>query len=160
VADAAVAVRPDLDGAPCLVAYVVTDDGAPEPTIADLRRTLWADLPGAPLPVALVVVDVLPRLAGGDLDLDALPPLPTPAGVGGRRIDPDPLAVTLAAMWAEIAGRPVDVDTSYWQDFSFLQVLAEAREAGLPIGDEQVVRCRTPRTLAAAMVAAARRSAD
>jgi hypothetical protein len=102
------------------------------------------------LPVALVVVDVLPRLAGGELDVDAL----AGAGVPGRQIDPDPMAVALAAMWAEIAGRPIGVDTSYWQDFSFLQVLAEAREAGLPIADEQVVRCRTPATLAAAMAAA------
>jgi hypothetical protein len=49
----------------------------------------------------------------------------------------------------------VTAGTSYWQDFSFLQVLAEAREAGLDLTDEQVVRSRTPQMLAAALTAAA-----
>jgi hypothetical protein len=57
----------------------------------------------------------------------------------------------LAAMWGEISGRPVGPRTSYWQDFSFLQLLAEAREAGVAIGDEQVARSRTLEMLAAAL---------
>jgi hypothetical protein len=56
----------------------------------------------------------------------------------------------LAAMWGEIAGRPVDTSSSYWQDFSFLQLLAEAREAGIAISDDDVARCRTLDMLAAA----------
>ena len=56
-------------------------------------------------------------------------------------------------MWSEVAGRPLGPGVSYWQDFSFLQVLAEAREAGLPISDQDVARCRTPRMLAAAVAA-------
>jgi hypothetical protein len=73
------------------------------------------------------------------------------------RGDTDPTAALLAAMWTEIAGRPVDAGTSYWQDFSFLQLLAEAREAGLGLEDRHVVRCRTLAALTEAMVADARR---
>jgi hypothetical protein len=117
---AAVAVR---DG--CLVAELVPD-GSP-PGLADLRRALWAELPGAPWPAQ--------AFAGG-VPLD------------GR---PDPAATLLAAMWSAISGRAMGPDSSYWQDFSFLQVLAEAREAGLAVTDTQVVRGRTPAMLAAAM---------
>jgi hypothetical protein len=102
-------------------------DGTP-PSLADLRRAVWAVLPGAPWPAAAFVGGV--PLADGPVE---------------------PLAAMLAAMWGEIAGRPVGVRSSYWQDFSFLQMLTEAREAGIAIGDEQVVRCRTLEMLAAAL---------
>lgn len=114
-----------VEGEPRLVASVVPDGEAP-PTLAQLRRSLWAELPGALWPAD---ADVLER-------------------------DPDPGAALLAAMWAESSGKDVGPDSIYWQDFSFLEVLAEAREAGMAITDEQVVHCRTPAMLAAAMVSA------
>jgi hypothetical protein len=106
-----------------LVASVV-GDGAPLPTPARLRRALWTVLPGVMCPAEFVAVDAT--------------------------VPPDSDSDVLTAMWAEIAGRPASPRHSYWQDFSFLQVLAEAREAGLAIRDEDVVRCRTPEMLAAA----------
>lgn len=121
VADAAVEVRGGR-----LVAHLSVD-GTP-PSLPQLRRAVWARLPGAPWPAEVYV------------DGARLPEGP-----------PDPTAAMLAAMWGEIGGRPVDVRSSYWQDFSFLQVLAEAREAGIAIGDEQVARCRTVEMLAAAL---------
>jgi hypothetical protein len=124
-----VAVNDTGDG-PRLGARVVSDDGPP-PTLARLRAALWAERPGAPWP-AEVVVD------GG----------PAPPS------EVDPVGTMLVAMWQEISGRPVGPDSSYWQDFSFLQVLAEAREAGLVVDDDQVVRCRTPSVLAAALASA------
>jgi hypothetical protein len=106
----------------CLVAHVVPE-AAGTPTLADIRHALWSSLPGAPWP------------AEADL--------PRPAT--------DPTVDLLAAMWGEISGRPARPGSIYWQDFSFLQVLAEARDAGLAITDEHVVRCRTPEMLAAAL---------
>lgn len=112
-----------------LRASVVVVDGDRPPSLVDLRRALWARLPGAPWPVEAVVVDALGREE------------PLEPGVGD-----DPMT----AMWAEISGRPVGPRDSYWQDFSFLQALAEAREAGLALDDEQVVRGRTLEMLAIA----------
>lgn len=142
VADVAVAVRP-VEGSPLLIAYVVVEGGHRPPALAELRRTLWAPLPGALWPAGVVVVDALPRRGDGRLDVAGLP-LPD------RSPTLDPGARVLTAMWGEIAGRPVDPRQSYWQDFSFLAVLAEAREAGIVIDDEHVARCRTPEMLAAA----------
>lgn|GEM_PF-4295792 len=108
-----------------LVAGVVPD--GPPPSLVGLRRALWAEAPGAPWPAEAFA-------AGAPLD--------------GT---PDPVATLLAAMWSWIGGRALGPDASYWQDFSFLQVLAEAREAGLDVTDEQVVRGRTPAMLAAGL---------
>ncbi|MDP9389615.1 MAG: condensation domain-containing protein, partial [Actinomycetota bacterium] len=145
VAEVAVAVSHD-GGDPRLVAYVVAD-AEPPPTLAQLRHALWRHLPGAPWPAATVVVDALPRLADGCLDVAALPP---PAATeAGQPSDSNPEALLLAAMWAEVGGQCVTPASSYWQDFSFLRVLVEAREAGLEVTDEQVARNRTPQTLGA-----------
>jgi non-ribosomal peptide synthetase component F len=142
VADVAVGVV-DLDGEPTLSAWVVPAS-CPPPTPAELRTALWAALPGSPWPAAVTVVEALPRLSEGRPDIGVLPaPRPTSGS-------PHPEADLLAALWAEHAGRPVSPTTSYWQDFSFLRALAEARAAGLPITDEQVSRCRTPEMLAIA----------
>jgi hypothetical protein len=140
VADVAVAVTDDAGGEPALVAYVVADGGQ-APTLAQLRRALWTGLPGALWPAAAVVVDTLRRSPDGRLDLDAMPP-PTPTRAAA---EPD----VLAAMWCEISGRPADAGRNYWQDFTFLQALAEAREVGIVLGDEAVASCRTPEMLAA-----------
>jgi hypothetical protein len=81
-----------------------------------------------------------------------LPGVMCPADVvGGDSTVAEPDILT--AMWAEISGRPVTPNETYWQDFSFLHVLAEAREAGLVVPDEDVVRCRTPEMLAVALAA-------
>ena len=127
-AQVSVAVR-DVDGQACLTASVAPD-GEPAPTLTGLRRALWAELPGTLWPAEAVTV-------------------PAP----GRTLpaEPDPTATVLAAMWVEHSGRgDIGPRSSYWQDFSFLPVLAEAREAGLALGDELVVRCRTLETLAVA----------
>ncbi len=104
-----------------LVASIV-GDGGPAPALVQLRQALWAERPGALWPAAA-------ELPAGD----------------------DPQARMLAAMWGEVAGHAPDIRRSYWQDFSFLAALAEMREAGLVVTDEQVVRCRTPEMLAAAL---------
>ena len=136
VAEAAVEVR-DAGGDPRLVASVVPD-GAP-PTLAQLRHALWAALPGSAWPAEAFLADALPADPGSATPLD-----PTPAAE----------AEALTALWADAAGTARAPEQSYWQDFSFLPALAAARDAGLPVTDDQVSRCRTPEMLAAALAAA------
>ncbi len=147
VAEVAVTVTTPDDGPghPRLVAYVVADRDPP-PTLVELRRALWAALPGSPWPASAVVVRRLRRLDDGRLDVDALP---APAADAT-----DPTAVLLSYLWSTVSGGAVSPATVYWQDFSFLQALADARAAGLPLTDEQVSRSRTPEVLAAALAAA------
>ena len=128
VATAAVAMS--TDGDPRLVVSVTPDDDA-VPTLSALRQALWASRPGALWPAEGVVSGTDEAIPAGSL----------------------PMASILAVLWAESSGKPVGPDTSYWQDSSFLPVLVAAREAGLAVGDDDVVRCRTPATLAAAMAA-------
>ncbi len=146
VAEVAVGVV-EMDGAgPSLVAYVVPD--YQPPTVAELRATLWSILPGSPWPAAVVHLDALPRTPDGRLDLSVLAaPTLKPATPAA------PEAVLLSALWSSARGEPVGVGESYWQDFTFLQALADARAAGLPVTDEQVTRCRTPEMLAASLAA-------
>ncbi len=151
VAEVAVAVT-DQDGEDGLVALVVPDRHPP-PTLAQLRATLWAAHPGAPWPAEAIILPVgetLPRLGDGRVDADAS------AALAGHPADAtDGVAALLTALWADARQGPAAPDASYWQDFSFLAALAEARAAGLPLTDDQVAHCRTPQMLAAALAAAA-----
>ena len=56
-----------------LVAYLVYKNGS-RPTIGDLRRFLGDKLPGYMIPSHFVMLDVLPLLANGKIDKNALPP--------------------------------------------------------------------------------------
>ncbi len=147
VTDVAVAVTDAGGGGSQLVAYVVADRHRP-PTLAQLRSTLWAVRPGSPWPAAAVYCDALPRRADGSLDVDALP-APPPEAIE----EPAPDAALLTALWSTARGEPLTPGATYWQDFAFLQALAEARAAGLAITDDQVTRSRTPEMLAAAVAA-------
>ena len=117
----------EVGGEPRLVASVVPSGEQP-PTLARLRDALWKAMPGVLWPAEA-----------------------TPVAEG----EVAPMAQMLAAMWAESSGKAVGPDTTYWQDFSFLPVLVEARQAGIAISDREVARCRTPAMLAAAMAARA-----
>ncbi len=149
VAEVAVALE-DPDGrGPRLVAYVVADRHPP-PTLAQLRAALWAARPGSPWPAAAVLVDTLPRVTGGGVEVAALPTPPLePVGEAA------PEAALLTALWSAARNEPMRPDDGYWQDFTFLQALAEARAAGLVVSDEQISLSRTPEMLAAAIAAAA-----
>lgn len=151
VAEAAISVHArggDGDG-PMMVAYVVADGRRPPPSLAALREALWKALPGSPWPAAAVAVDRLPYLADGRLDTSVLARPPASSDH-----PPDPRAALLSSLWAEAGAGAAAPAASYWQDFTFLAALAEARAAGLLITDQQVSRCRTPEMLAAAIAAA------
>ncbi|MGH9177203.1 MAG: condensation domain-containing protein [Acidimicrobiales bacterium] len=127
---------------PRLVAHVVAAPGQ-RPTLDDLRRAQWATLPGTPWPAALAFSE---------------PSGPDSGPEGSESGDDDGLARRLAELWGRVRGQPAGMDESYWQDFSFPEVVAAARQEGLALDDEDVVRCRTPRVLAAAAVARSART--
>jgi len=135
VAEVGIAVREQR-----LVAYVVPNDER-RPTLGTLRCALWASHPGAPWPADAVFVDFLPRGPDGGVDLAAVRP-GAPVEDGN---DPG-----FEGLTAVLGGGWFTPQQSYWQDFAFLDVLADAREAGLVVADEDVVRCRTPEMLATA----------
>ncbi len=149
VADVGVAVV-DEDGGPRLVAFAVADGDA-RPTLSRLRAALWAELPGSIWPARLVTVDAVRRRPDGTLDVEAMAATGRPGDE-----DPHPDATLLAQLWSEARGEPMSSTDIYWQDFSFLAALAEARHAGLALTDEHVTRCRTPEMLAVALAAEAR----
>lgn len=151
VAEVAVAVA-ERDGEERLAASIVPDRH-PAPTLAKLRAALWAAHPGAPWPAEAVILPpgaTLPRQGDGRVDTAAVA-----ASVGEPAGAADDVAALLTALWAAAGGGPAAPDASYWQDFTFLAALAQARAAGLPVTDEQVAHCRTPEMLAAALAAAA-----
>ncbi|HVL99782.1 MAG TPA: AMP-binding protein [Egibacteraceae bacterium] len=143
VRGAAVTVHRDEHGDPALVAHVVPE-GRP-PSVADVRRALWARLPGYACPAAIVVAVEGPGAdPTGSADGSASPET---TGAGGA-------ARVLTALWADVLGvDEVPADGNYWQRFSFLEVLARAREAGLPVAAAHVTRNRTVDTLAADIAA-------
>ena len=141
VRDAAVVARGDAEQRR-LVAYVAGRDASPSLAAeldARLRRRLahWA------VPSAIVVLDALPLLPGGKVDRAALagpgyePARPRPRE--GRRARPRAGAeARLARIWSDVLGvAEVAGDDDFFalggDSLLTLQVVAQAREAGLPL---------------------------
>ena len=121
----------DTVGHPRMVAEIVPNGFAP--TEDSLRTWLWTTLPGYAWPGSITVVG---------------------APAGGNAASTVADAGLLGAIWADVLGidecRPED---NYWQDFSFLEALARARDAGVRVPTALITRNRTLGTLATAMAA-------
>jgi amino acid adenylation domain-containing protein len=105
VREAAVLARdPGADGA-TLVAYV---SAPPEISDEALRAHLGRTLPDYMIPARFVRLDAFPLTANGKVDRRALPaPDPEGASSGRERVEPaTELERKLAAIWAEVLGRP------------------------------------------------------
>ncbi|MFF3847788.1 amino acid adenylation domain-containing protein [Streptomyces sp. NPDC002328] len=104
VGRAAVVVREDTPGEPCLVAYVVAAPGA-DADPGELHRALADRLPAYMLPAAIVPVPGLPMTPNGKLDRRALP---APGEQALRRAEfAEPRTETeglAAEVWAEVLG--------------------------------------------------------
>jgi amino acid adenylation domain-containing protein len=113
IRDAVVVVREDVPGERRLVAYVVTPEAALEP--AALRRELLRSLPEHMLPAVIMPLVALPLTPNGKVDRKALP-APEGRSPAGAHVAPGtPLEETLAALWAEVLGRPsVGVDDNFF----------------------------------------------
>ncbi|MEU8651425.1 condensation domain-containing protein [Streptomyces sp. NPDC048737] len=141
----AVVVEPD--GGP-LLAYAVLR-GVPGPSRADLRSVLRASLAPESVPVAVTLLDAVPRTAEGAADtsrLPGLPAVPVPAGPFGR---------TVTEMFAALLGRPEpgpDDDFFDLGGHSLIAVRLAERLRGslkLPLTGLDVLQARTPRALTA-----------
>lgn len=133
VGETRVELEPGAGGSPELVARCPR----PAPAVSRLRAAVWTRLPGYATPARVV--------STGPPDEY---PLPEPDE------SPLPEQSVLEALWtgapdAETASAPAN----YWQAFSFLEALALAREAGLPVPGPAVMRNRTVENLAAALAA-------
>lgn len=142
--DVEVLLERDEHGEHCLVVHAVAD-GTP-PSLARLRAYLWSRLPGYAWPTRLILSEPGPPT----VPRDAAEAEPQAAAES-----PPEEETILRALWGEGRGQ-LGPEANYWQDFSFLDALARAREVGLHVPVEDVMRNRTIGTLASAI--AARRS--
>ncbi len=131
VRDVAVALHTGGSGEPRLVAYVVADRRSA--TLARLRAFVWSRLPGYACPSEIVVVPHLLPEGDGEV-VTGFVSTPVPGHLP-RDISPEQSVLT--SLWAEVLGvGRVGPEENYWQAFSFLEVLARARDAGLPVAGE------------------------
>jgi len=157
VAEAVTVARPSLTGDGLRLAAFV----APETVDTDaLRTAMAAALPDAMVPAALRALPGLPRLPNGKIDRKSLPDdepataitAPAPRGL-------TPAEETLAAIWAEVLGRPsVGVEEDFFaiggDSILALQVIAKARPKGLALKPKLFFQKRTVAAIAAALPAA------
>jgi amino acid adenylation domain-containing protein/non-ribosomal peptide synthase protein (TIGR01720 family) len=142
-------------------AYVLARDGRltgylTGDVVADeVRAWVAARLPDYLIPAALVVLDWLPRTAGGKVDRAALP-----APVVTRDVERPATAgqELLATLFAEVLGLDeVGVDEGFFalggDSIVALQLVARARAAGFDLSARQVFEHQTVAALAAVVVA-------
>ncbi|MGW1893341.1 non-ribosomal peptide synthase/polyketide synthase [Streptomyces sp. NPDC002004] len=151
VAEAA-ATAPERDGHRRLVGYVVPAPGSRVEPEA-VRRTLGRTLPDYMVPSAVVVLSDLPLNPNGKLDRGRLPD-PAPAVHGVRHVAPRTATErTLAAIWADVLRvERVGADDNFFalggDSILSIQVVAQARQAGLVVTSRDVYRHQTVAALA------------
>jgi amino acid adenylation domain-containing protein len=158
VREAAVAVRGEV-----LAAYVVASDGA-EIDVAALRGRLRAELPEFMVPAAILRLDVFPLTPNGKVDRKALPDPESSATPG----DTAPVTETeraLAAVWAELLGRPVGRDDGFFgaggHSLLAMQLLARIRRTfAVDVPIREVFEAPSLREMAARIDAALGAAAD
>ncbi|GAA1999248.1 amino acid adenylation domain-containing protein [Catenulispora subtropica] len=105
VREAAVVARRDEAGEARLAAYYTV--AGEEPAVAGLRSWLAARVPAPMVPDAWIRLAALPMTPTGKLDRRALPDPSTAVAAGAVHEPPaGPTEEALAAIWAEVLGRP------------------------------------------------------
>ncbi|WP_033262779.1 non-ribosomal peptide synthase/polyketide synthase [Amycolatopsis vancoresmycina] len=150
-----VAHRPD-GGHARLVAYVA---GTREVTPDGLRTALRATLPDYLVPSAFVPIDAIPLTPQGKVDRRALPAPDAPADGGGTYV-PARTAVEhqLVAIWSEVLGNDrIGVEDNFFglggDSILSIQVVAQARQAGLRLTSRDIFLHQTIAGLATAVQA-------
>ncbi|MFE4367883.1 amino acid adenylation domain-containing protein [Streptomyces sp. NPDC056835] len=154
-------------GAKRLVAYVVPGAGA-VPTAAGLREFLAGVLPEYMVPSAFVTLDALPLMPNGKVDRKALPsPEASGAEEAGYTAPRSAAEETLCEVWARVLGlERVGVEDNFFDlggdSILSIQVVSQARAAGLRISPRDVFDRQTVRALAEHLgrVAAAEQAPD
>ncbi|MFD5697592.1 non-ribosomal peptide synthetase [Streptomyces lasiicapitis] len=151
VAQSAAAVL-ESDGHRRLAGYVVPAPGArPEPEA--VRRTLGRTLPDYLVPATVTVLSALPLNPNGKLDRGRLP-APAPTGHTTRHVAPrTPTERALAGIWAQVLRvERVGADDNFFalggDSILSIQVVAQARQAGLTVTSRDVYRHQTIAALA------------
>ncbi|GGN09199.1 hypothetical protein GCM10010109_18370 [Actinoplanes campanulatus] len=144
VVQAAVVIREERGKQ--LVAYVV---GAADP--ATVKTYAAERLPDYMVPVAVVVLDALPRTANDKLDRNALP---APDLAVENAAAASAAEAALARLFAEVLGVPgIGVTDGFFDlggdSISSIQLVSRARAAGLVVTPRDVFTHQTPRALAA-----------
>ncbi|CCG40380.1 type I polyketide synthase [Magnetospirillum molischianum] len=133
VREAIVTVRPAAAGGADLVAHVVLEAGT---TIDPVRREVEAELPSFLNPSAWVLVDSLPLLPNGKVDVASLP---DPASVSPLSVETgDDLVARIAQVWREVLGcdglSPADRFFEVGGDsIKAIQVVSRLRRQGLSL---------------------------
>ncbi|WP_055529415.1 non-ribosomal peptide synthetase, partial [Streptomyces alboniger] len=159
VAEAAAVVATDGEGHRRLAGYVVPAPGQHTEPDA-VRRDLGRTLPDYMVPATVVVLDALPLNPNGKLDRGRLPD-PGPAVRAVRHVTPrTPTERTLAAIWAEVLReRRIGVDDNFFElggdSILSIQVVARARQEGLPLTSRDLYQHQTVAALAHCADAAA-----
>ncbi|MEA5363472.1 non-ribosomal peptide synthase/polyketide synthase [Amycolatopsis sp., V23-08] len=153
------------DGHARLVAYVVAA-GPAAPAAADLREALRASLPDYLVPSAYVPIDAVPVTPQGKVDRRALPAPGVPedgdqAYVAART----PVEHQLVAIWAEVLGNDrVGVEDNFFglggDSILSIQVVAQARQAGLRLTSRDIFLHQTIAGLATVVQSAAALTPD
>ncbi|MFD0395633.1 phosphopantetheine-binding protein [Streptomyces nogalater] len=162
VAGAAATAATDRDGHRRLVGYVVPAAGRRTEPEA-VRRELGRTLPDYMVPSAVVVLDALPLSPNGKLDRGL--PDPGPAVRAVRHVAPrTPTERVLAAIWSEVLRvERIGVDDNFFElggdSILSIQVVARARQEGLPLTSRDVYRHQTVAALARRADAAGPREA-
>ncbi|MDQ7803079.1 non-ribosomal peptide synthase/polyketide synthase [Amycolatopsis sp. A133] len=154
-----VATRPE-EGHARLVAYVV-GAGEAAPPAADLRTALRATLPDYLVPSVFVPIDAIPLTPQGKVDRRALPAPDAPPD-GGQTYVPARTAVEhqLVAIWSEVLGNDrIGVEDNFFglggDSILSIQVVAQARQAGLRLTSRDIFLHQTIAGLATAVQTAA-----
>ncbi|MBD0689284.1 non-ribosomal peptide synthetase [Streptomyces sp. CBMA123] len=162
VAEAAAAVAED-DGHRRLVGYVVPAPGTRlEPEA--VRRALSLTLPDHLVPATVLPLDALPLNPNGKLDRGRLPD-PGPVARTVRHVAPrTPSEQALAAIWTEVLRLDrVGADDNFFDlggdSILGIQVVARARQEGLPLTSRDLYRHQTVAALARCADAAERPAA-
>ncbi|HET7461935.1 MAG TPA: non-ribosomal peptide synthase/polyketide synthase [Longimicrobium sp.] len=153
VREAAVLAREDVPGDRRLAAYLVPS-GGDTPAAGDLRAALAGRLPGYMIPASFTWMDALPLTSNGKLDRRALP------APGAPRLSDDAYAAPLSdaervlcAAWAKVLrveriGTADNFFEAGGDSILSIQVVAEARRAGVEITPRQLFENPTVAALA------------
>ncbi|MEE6259636.1 amino acid adenylation domain-containing protein [Plantactinospora sonchi] len=143
-----------------LVAYCVPAGDGGDLSAGVLAEHCATRLPDYMVPVAYVPLEQIPLTANGKLDRRALPdPESTGAPAAREFVGPrTDVERTLAEIWARVLGLPrVSVHDKFFElgghSILMIQVLAAARQAGLPLAVAQMYQHETVAELAAAVEA-------
>ncbi|MFF5617045.1 non-ribosomal peptide synthase/polyketide synthase [Streptomyces albidoflavus] len=158
VGQAAAVVREDSPGTPRIVAYTVPAEQGTAPGTDALRAHLGDRLPAYMVPAAFVTLDALPLNASGKLDRRALP-APAEETTTGYVAPSTPTEETLCAIWAQTLGlERVGTQDNFFSlggdSILSIQVVSQARRAGLELSSRDIFARQTVAALAAHLAAA------